>query len=144
MTQHQRPATEATKALLMVFGNELKALTEHREGKSRPIAAIDIDSFVSAFVHNHSDLVDQAQGPDLENLTLVTGRVHGDDDDTYYIIEGDNPESRFAHELLGFDPDTAESIPEDEESRFYITDCDPLKVAIDARLKPLPKEEAAA
>lgn len=137
MTQHESTATEATRDLLVTFGNAMKALAEQRVGNE----TIDIDSFVASFVRNHSDLVKQAQGPDLENLTLVTGRVHGDDDDSCYIIEGDNPEARFAYELLGFDPDTDGDIPEDAETRYYINNCDPLRTAIDARLKPLSDEE---
>lgn len=105
MSQRKNTASDATRALLVSFGNALKELAEHQEQKSRPIAGIDMDSFVSTFAQEHSGLIGQAQGPDLENLFLVSGRVHGDDDDSCYVIEGDNPTGRFAYELLGFDPD---------------------------------------
>jgi hypothetical protein len=128
--------------LLILFGYELKALAQRQESKSRRQAYIDINVAVAAFMRDHAEMVSQVKGPDLEKLFVVTGRVHVDDDDSFHIIEGDNPEGRFAHELLGFDPDTAEDIPEDEETTYYINSCGSLQASIDARLKPLTDDGA--
>jgi hypothetical protein len=117
--------------LLAVFGNKLKALAEHRDGKSRPIAAIDVNGFVATFVRENAELIASVEGPDLDNMRLISGRVSGDDDDTVHIVEagtGVAHQQRFEDELGSYeDGDDAVEI-------FTILDCS-LKVAIDQRLR---------
>ena len=129
-----------TEKLLLAFGQHLLKAAEHQSEKNRPISNLNLESIAHDFSQKQPELIEQAQGPDLSKMFLVSGQVHGDDETSVHIVEGDAPSERFIYELLGFNPDNAEEIPEDSETRVY-ADETPLLAAIESRLKPLADED---
>jgi hypothetical protein len=123
-------AKQSTSNLLTTFGNELKALAMRSEGKSRSVDGMNVDSFVATFMREHADLIASAEGPDIDNMRLISGRVSGDDDDSVHVVDGSHGADclqRFENELLSYGG-------EDCKAEIFITlDC-PLKAAIEQRL----------
>lgn len=125
-----------TEKLLVAFSQYFLRVAQHQSDNRRPISNLNPESIAHQFVQQNPDLIAQAQVPDLSNLFLVSGRVHGDDEDTVHIVEGNNPSGRFIYELLGFNPDNSDEVPEDAETRVYV-DESPLLTAIESRLTPI-------
>jgi len=130
--------TATVEALLTRFGQALLAVAEHQTNKGRPLANLNLESIVKQFQGDQAELISEVIGPNLDDLYVVSGRQHGDDEDCIWIIESkatdEDPDTRAIQELGGIGDE------EDGIDAFYTTSTQ-LRSDIEERLIARPLKD---